>query len=101
MNITHLKKEFTGIGEVSGFKFRQIHSHSLAYLYEVNQDGTNVHFEVFRRLKTPICLNFEERIYSTTHYKEKYPKSKDFGVWAWCITDKQKAIDKFNELSNE
>lgn len=77
-----LDKEFIGTGEVSGLIYRQIHSSTSAYLYEVSRDGIIVCFEVFERKNSPICIDFEKRIYSETEFKETYPKSKDFGVWA-------------------
>ena len=96
-----IENEFIGTGEVKDFKFTRIAFSKYADLYEVNRGGTQVHFEVFKRKFAPVCINFENRIYSETEFKQVFPKSKDFGVWAWCITDKKRAIQKFNELINE
>ena len=77
--------EFIGTGEVSGFKFKQVYSDELAYIYKVS-DG-HITFEVFKRKTAPICLDFGKRIYSETQFKEIYPKSNSFGFWAWsCKT---------------
>jgi len=93
-----LEKQFDGTGQMSNFKFKQISSTIAGFLYEVTENGTNVHYEVFEAKKAPLCIDFEKRLYSETEFKEVYPKDKDFGVWAWCIRDKQKAINKFNNL---
>ena len=96
--IKELEKEFEGIGEVAGFKFKQINISSTSYLYEVSNGGMNIHYEVFKRKNAPICIDFEKRIYSDIDFKDQYPKSNKFGIWAWCIKDYNKALIKFNEL---
>lgn len=85
-----LKKEFVGIGEVRGFKFKQLHENGSAYVYEVtNPDGKKPHYEVFKRIENKIfdCIS--------------YPKSKSFGVWAWCIKDYDKAMLKYVEITKK
>lgn len=93
-----LKVCFEGTGEVKGFIFEQMHSSKMAYLYKVRSYDGQVHFEVFKRKNTPICIDFEKRIYSDTEFKEIYPKSKDFGVWAWTYISPQDAYVKLNKL---
>lgn len=39
------------------------------------------------------------RIFSETEFKDKYPKSKDFGVWAWTFKSYTDAYSKFIELN--
>lgn len=85
-----LKKEFTGIGEVRGFMFKQLEFNGYAYLYEVkNCEANKVHYEVFERVENESfdCVS--------------YPKSKSFGVWAWCINDYEKAKKKFEEITQK
>ena len=93
-----LEKEFAGIGEVKGFEFTQINERTQAYWYKVTDEQQNVHYEVFKRKNTPVCIDFENRIYSDTEFKEIYPKSKDFGVWAWTYKNYKDALNKFKEL---
>jgi len=93
-----LEKIFYGIGEMKGCKFTQINSSNSAFMYEVESVEGNIHFEVFEAKNAPICIDFEKRIYSDTESKEVYPKSNDFGKWAWCIRDRERAINKFNSL---
>jgi len=93
-----LETQFTGIGEVKEFNFSQVANSETHYLYEVNT-GANSHYEVFERRTSPICLDFANRTYSEIDFKEYYPKSNAFGVWAWTYTDLEKARAKFNELN--
>ena len=93
-----LENEFIGRGDVKGFKFRKIKSTQHANLYEVNSGDSNVHYEVFLTKSSPVCIDFEKRIYSETEFKQIYPKSKDFGAWAWTYNDIEKANKKFLEL---
>lgn len=96
-----LPYQFDGKGEVKGFKFERINFSEHAFMYKRVDNDMNTHYEVFKRKLAPICIDFENRIYSDIYFKEVYPKSKDFGVWAWCFTDIDKARDKFKELSNK
>jgi hypothetical protein len=98
--IKQLEKIFIGGRDVKWFKFTQIDFGTDAFLYEIDKGGGNLHWEVFERKLTPICIDFEKHIYSEVDFKEIYPKSEDFGIWAFCYTNKAKAINKFNELSN-
>jgi hypothetical protein len=93
-----LDLKFIGTGDVKGFKFSQIHYTELAYVYKVDDGDGNVCFEVFKRKTAPICIDFEKRIYSETERKEYYPKSKDFGVWAWTYKLWAKAAKKMVEI---
>ena len=79
--IKELELSFDGTGEVRGYLFQQIEKSENAYIYKVqNPVITRCHYEVFERKKSPVCIDFEKRIYSETDFKESYPKSKDFGV---------------------
>lgn len=95
-----LQKEFKGKGEVKGYIFKMLNSSPYAYIYEVSsENGTNCHYEIFKRKNVPICIDFSKRIYSETETKEIYPKSKDFGVWAWTKSDLTEAEYLFDELN--
>jgi len=80
-----LEAEFTGIGEVKGYKFKRIKSNKLVYLYQV--DGR--HYEVFRRLVNSY--------YNT----ETYPSSKQFGRAAWTYATEEAALKKFKEVTKK
>lgn len=85
-----LREEFIGIGEVRGFVFKQLKFNGLAYMYEVrNNESNKTHYEVFERVENEgfDCVS--------------YPKSKSFGVWAWCIHDYEKANKKFEEITKK
>jgi hypothetical protein len=95
--INLLDKEFTGKGEVLNMRFLQLYMSEKAYIYQVADK--HPHYEVFERKTTPLCIDFKNKIYSETEFKEYYPNSKSFGVWAWTFNDLNKAIEKFNEIS--
>jgi hypothetical protein len=97
--IKELEKEFIGTGEAKGLKFTQIESLQHSYLYEV-VNGDKIYYEVFKRVNSPICIDFEKRIYSETDFKETYPKSSQFGITAWTIKNKEDAIRKMVEINN-
>jgi hypothetical protein len=83
-----LRKEFIGVGEVRGFHFKQIHENGYAYVYEViNNEANKTYYEVFERQENKAfdCVS--------------YPKSKSFGVWAWCINNYEDALNKYNEVT--
>jgi len=98
MDITTIENQFRGSGEVKGFEFIKIASVHGGYCYEVVTSEGNIHYEVFRAKNVPLCVDFENRIYSETEFKEIYPKSKDFGVWAWTYSSKEKALAKLATL---
>lgn len=98
-NIKLLEKEFSGRGEVSGFEFCQIKQSVHSYVYKITDSDNKVHYEVFKRKNTPLCLDFEKKVFSDTEFKEVYPKSKDFGVWAWTFRSKFEALKRDIELN--
>ena len=89
-----LPLEFDGKGEVKGIRFVCDMQSGQAYIYE-RSDGN---FEVFERRSTPICIDFEKRIYSETDRKEIYPKAKDFGKWAWTYKTLEQAQAKYFDI---
>lgn len=86
--VKELNDEFIGRGEVRGFKFRKLASHSRGYLYEV-VNGEHTYYEVFKR-----------RI-NTQYGNVSYPTSKAFGRWAWWIKDLEKAEQRLETLRKQ
>jgi len=88
--IIELETEFIGRGEVSGFRFKQIKRSKTAYIYSVDY-----YYEVFLRRVSR---------YPPHYNKEglfvRYPGSSSFGYIAWTFREYEKALDKFNSLSN-
>ena len=97
--IQKLEKEVKGTGEVSGFNYTLAKETDKAYIYEAKSEEGHRHYEVFEKKITPICLDFENRIYSETDFKEIYPKSKDFGVWAFTKTDFMSALNALERIT--
>lgn len=85
-----LPRNFVGVGEVRGFTFDQVEDLNGFYIYKVSHEGT-LAYEVVKKREVPVCLNFKERVYSKEDTKEVYPKSKDFGLYAWSAHTLTKA----------
>jgi hypothetical protein len=88
--ITPLRTEFKGRGEVKGFIFTQLQACDKAYLYKVTDKNNDYHFEVFAHKinNSPIL----ERP------QVSYPSSRAFGVWAWHHGGIESAYNKYMEL---
>jgi hypothetical protein len=99
--IKTLEKEFEGSGDVKCFKYTLFHTYTYAYVYKVEQSDTKYHYEAFERKNTAVCIDFEKRLYSDTEFKEIYPKSNDFGVWAFTFECYCKAIEKAYEINKK
>lgn len=97
--IKELEDEFIGVGDTSKFKFKKLASTDKGFLYEVMPDDTSRHYEVFERKLTPICIDFENKIYSETEFRVRYPKAEDFGKWAWTFMDRDLALNKLETLN--
>jgi len=79
-----LREQFEGIGEVRGYTFKQIERLPYAYIYEVMNDETGqIHYEVFKR-KTVNKYDFVNNK-PLDDMKVRYPKSNNFGIWAWSL----------------
>ena len=93
-----LEIEFKGTGEVSNFTFKQIASSAWGYVYEISDENNNRHYETFEKKEQQkrestiagMKVSFDEKVL--------YPKSANFGVWAWCYTNKESAMRRFDEL---
>jgi len=82
MIIHRLPNQFVGKGEVGGFNFEKEKETDESYCYKVSSEGV-VWYETFDKKVVPLCIDFSKKIFSDIEFKEKYPRSKDFGVWAW------------------
>jgi hypothetical protein len=88
--ITPLRTEFNGRGEVKGFAFTQIQSCDKAYLYQVTDKNNNSHFEVFKyKVNRSPMLDVPQ---------VSYPSSRAFGLWAWHHGGIESAYKKYREL---
>lgn len=87
-NIKRLPHQFKGTGEVKGYSFTKIEESKKVFIYEKESTTGNLSYEVF-----------EKRI-NRRFLSQRYPKSHDFGVWAWEYLSFDCAFKRFNELSN-
>ena len=90
--VTKLENRIEGRGEVDGFVFSKKFENKKGYVYRVDTEE-GYHFEAFLKKQSPICIDFKKRIYSDTETKEVYPKSNNFGVWAWTVETLEKGIN--------
>ena len=98
MTIEYLPTEFIGTGEVTGFKFTKTHCNGTkGCLFQV-ETGESTHFEVLKSVISPKCIDFENRTYSETDFKESYPKASRFGIDAWSFYNFDDAFKKLMEL---
>lgn len=96
MNIDKLPEEFIGTSTTKGWSFTRVYESDTLYCYSVNT-GSGIHYEVFMRKITPKCIDFANRIYSESEFKEIYPKDEDFGKWGWTINHISE-LRKFDHL---
>ena len=95
-----LRKHFIGTGEVAGFIFNQIADLDNAYIYSVSYSSTPDkidHYEVFKKQiikETTVVIDNK-----VIHFREteRYPRSSQFGYWAWSCKDLESAIDTYKE----
>lgn len=66
----------------AGVTFTKKYEQDDILVYEREDEGS-ISYEVFIKKLTPICLDFQNRIYSETEFKLKYPSNEDFGKTAW------------------
>lgn len=85
-----LEKQFSGSGEKKGYSFTQIAETETGFIYEViSNENNSKHYEVFRRKENAQfgCIS--------------YPKSKSFGIWAWCVMDLDRAKAKLESFDSK
>ncbi|WP_307305036.1 hypothetical protein [Epilithonimonas hungarica] len=88
MKIENLPNQFIGKGEAKGFFFTKIQESEKAFVFEVNT-GCSIHYEVFKKKA------------KTNSKRYCYPTSKAFGIWAWCPSTLDRAIEIFNETTQK
>jgi hypothetical protein len=99
MKVIDLPPSFVGTGEVKGSTFTRVFDGHKRKIYEVLAPEAQLpHYEVFDVKTTAICLDFANRIYSEDEVKVVYPKSADFGSWAWTYNNLESALKKAEEL---
>ena len=92
-----LELEFIGIGEVKGDLFKQINRSPHAYIYERDCEGIKS-YEVFTRKEAKESYSIIGGVGVHFDAKVRYPKSEDFGVWAWYYNSYDKAIAKYDNI---
>lgn len=88
-SLTQVKKlpeSFISKGET----FERIYDDETSYVYKRIHSGIE-YFEAFRK-KNIRCVDLYTKV-ATGEWKEKYPKDKDFGKWAWCCKGLEEALN--------
>lgn len=87
-NIKTLPHQFKGTGEMKSYSFTKIEESDKAFIYKKESTTGKRSYEVFKKKVNRRFLS------------EQYPKSNNFGIWAWECSDFDSAFKRFNELSN-
>ena len=94
-----LELEFEGTGEVKNTLFKQLDKSELGYFYELTDLTDNEkRYEVFEKVEQKESESVFNGVAVKYEAKIKYPKSNDFGKFAWCFTNYDRAKEKFNNL---
>jgi len=83
-----LKTNFTGVGQVRGYKLTQISKTNSGFVYEVDT-GATIYYEVFKK-------RLNQRFSCIS-----YPTDKAFGIWSWTTPDLKRAFEILNNLSRK
>jgi hypothetical protein len=81
----NLEKQFTGRGEVRGFKFNQLLEINEAFLYQVENQGA-IHYEVIKKVVNP------------RFNRVSYPGSKSWGLNGWTAYSLEQAISRLQSM---
>ena len=94
-----LPLEFIGTGDVKDDVFKLIDMSPKAYIY-TRKNFDTISYEVFQRKESKESNAIMNGVNVHFEAKVKYPRSEDFGVWAWYYDKYDDAVAKFIELSN-
>lgn len=76
--------------------YTQLFFNDKGYLYMVSDNDGDTYYEVFEK-KIVDRIDFITKTL-TGEQKVKYPKDNDFGKWAWCVRDLDRAKTKLSLL---
>lgn len=91
-----MENQFIGKGAVKGMVFSLLQETSNGFLYSVEDEG-RVHYEVFKRVERPKLLDWDTKEISEEKYPV-YPRTEDFGKWAWSYSSLEKAVSRLQSF---
>src|SRR5690606_15844352 len=77
--------------------FEKVFENETGYVYKVCTEDSE-HFEALMRKVVPKCIDFKNKIFSATDFKETYPKAKHFGSSAWTVVSVEAGIEKLQKI---
>jgi hypothetical protein len=90
---------FEGTGEVKNVTFKQLDKSDKGYFYELtDKEDNSKRWEVFHHREQKEADVVFDGVSSHYEAKVRYPKSTNFGDWAWCFTNYDLALTKFCSL---
>lgn len=93
-----LDTEIDGKGDLAGYRLLLVAKTDLGFVYKTTDEFGIVSYEVFERKeqKAQDIIMGGEKV----HYDAKvvYPKTSDFGHWAWCFHKEEDALKRLSEF---
>lgn len=90
--VRKLEDEIRGTGDMKHTVFTKIFEGKRCYMYKA------MGYEVFLKRTVQCCDWIDDKPIPNGQYKERYPKSEDFGKWAWCYKNYDNALKQFERL---
>ena len=78
----------------NGFDYTKLQKGKRTYIFAQHVSPTVTRYEVF------LIKHAKKRVVKgkVIPEHERFPGNEDFGIWAWCCWDLERAMEKFNEL---
>ncbi len=95
--IKNLNKSWWGKGAMRSWVFTRVLVSDAAYVYLLRSEDQKQHWEVVKRKVFTKYKHSSKGIVAIRF--EKYPETRDFGVYGWCMDTYKSAEAKFNKLS--
>lgn len=82
--------------ERDGNNYRKIADNGRRLMYEVTQTYGTKYWEVFEHGHCYVAAKHKYTSNVINDGDEMYPRDEDFGSWAWCFSNYDRAVQCFN-----